>query len=142
MRGPWNWRRRGAPADREPAMTDLAGRRRAFRFGLGAEGRAALLLRLKGYRILARRFRTAGGEADLVALRGETIVFVEVKARGELAAAQEAITPAQRRRIAAAARAWLTRHPDDARLTLRFDAVFVAPRRWPLHVVNAFEADI
>src|SRR3954447_7914361 len=123
-------------------MSDLAGRRRAFRFGLGAESRAAWLLRFKGYRILARRFKAHGGEADLVAVRGAALVFVEVKARGDLAIALEAIMPAQKRRIAAAARAWLGHHPQDTMRTLRFDAVFVAPGRWPLHIVNAFEVDI
>ena len=123
-------------------MTRAARRRRAFRFGLGAETRAAWLLRLKGYRIVARRFRTPGGEADLVAVRRDTLVFVEVKARDTLAAAMETLRPAQQRRIAAAARVWLARHPADMARTLRFDAVFVAPGRWPLHIENAFEADI
>jgi putative endonuclease len=123
-------------------MTDLAGRRRAFRTGIGAERKAAWLLRFKGYRILALRFRTPNGEADLVAIRGSTLVFVEVKARGTIAAALEAITPRQQRRIASAARAWLVRHPEDMGLTLRFDAVFVTPRRWPRHLENAFEVDI
>jgi putative endonuclease len=114
----------------------------AFRFGLGAETRAAWLLRLKGYRILARRFKTPAGEIDLVALKGGTLVFVEVKGRGDLLAAHEAITPSQRRRIAAAARAWLARNPGHMTLTQRFDAVFVAPRRWPVHHANAFEMDL
>lgn len=123
-------------------MSDLAGRRRAFRIGIGAERKAAWLLRIKGYRILAMRFRAPGGEADLVALRGRTLVFVEVKARSEIAAAWEAITPRQQRRIASAARGWLVRHPLDIGLTLRFDAVFMAPWRWPQHLENAFEVDI
>jgi putative endonuclease len=123
-------------------MADISRRRRALRFGFGAESKAAWLLRLKGYRILARRFRSSGGEADLVALRGSTLVFVEVKAREEMANALETITPHQQRRIAAAARIWLARNPRDMALTLRFDAVFVAPARWPMHVVSAFEFDI
>lgn len=122
-------------------MTDTAGRRKAFRFGLGAETRAVWLLRLKGYAILARRWRTPGGEADIVARRGATLVFVEVKARADLIAAREAIGPAQQRRIAAAASAWLARHPADMARILRFDAVFVAPARWPVHIVSAFERD-
>ena len=123
-------------------MTDTAGRQTAFRFGLGAETRAVWLLRLKGYAILARRWRVPGGEADIIARRGETLVFVEVKARADLVAAREAIAPAQQRRIGAAARAWLARHPADMQSTLRFDAVFVAPGRWPVHIVSAFERDI
>ena len=122
-------------------MTDTAGRQKAFRFGLGAETRAVWLLRLKGYVILARRWRTPGGEADIVARRGETLVFVEVKARADLTSAREAIGPMQQRRIAAAASAWLARNPADMARTLRFDAVFVAPGRWPVHIVSAFERD-
>lgn len=119
-----------------------AGRQAAFQFGLTAETRAAWLLRLKGYRVLARRFKVPGGEIDLVAQRGRTLVFTEVKARGQMATALEAITPAQQRRIATAARAWLARNPDHMALTQRFDAIFVAPRRWPSHIVNWFEIDL
>ncbi|WP_448954027.1 YraN family protein [Labrys neptuniae] len=117
-------------------------RQAAFRFGLNAETRAAWLLRCKGYRLLAHRFKVPGGEIDLIARRGDTVVFVEVKARAGLAAALEAITPGQRQRIATAARAWLARHPDHALLTQRFDAVFVVPRRWPRHLPNWFEMDL
>jgi len=122
-------------------VTDTAGRRKAFRFGLGAETRAVWLLRLKGYTILARRWRTPGGEADIIARRGSNLVFVEVKARAELVTAHEAIGPAQQRRIAAAASAWLARNPADMDRTVRFDAVLVAPGRWPVHIISAFERD-
>jgi len=54
---------------------------RAYRRGLFAETVAALLLRLKGHRILARRYRTPVGEIDLVALKGKRLAFVEVKRR-------------------------------------------------------------
>lgn len=117
-------------------------RQAAFRYGLGAESKAAWLLRAKFYRILARRFKVPGGEIDLVALKGGTLVFVEVKARASLAVARESVTPAQQRRIASAARAWLSRHPEHMALTQRFDAIYVAPGRWPMHIVNSFEIDI
>lgn len=117
-------------------------RQAAFRVGLNAETKAAWVLRLKGYRLLARRFKVPGGEIDLIAQRGSTLVFVEVKARADLAMALEAITPTQQRRIATAARAWLARHPDQAQLTQRFDAVFVMPQRWPRHLENWFEMDL
>ncbi|MBP0577747.1 YraN family protein [Labrys sp. LIt4] len=117
-------------------------RQAAFRAGLNAETRAGWLLRLKGYRLLARRFKVPGGEIDLIARRGGTLVFVEVKARAEVAVALEAITPGQQRRIATAARAWLARHPDHAALTQRFDAVFVTPWHWPRHQPNWFEMDL
>lgn len=124
-------------------MRSPAERRRAtFERGRFGEFAALLALVLKGYRPLARRFSAAGGEIDLVVMRGETIAFVEVKARGRMADAAGAITATKRRRFARAVRAWLSRHPWSATKTWRADAVLVAPRRWPVHVVDAFTLEI
>ena len=122
-------------------VRDTADRRRAFRLGLDAESKAAWLLRFKGYRSLARRLRMPGGEADLVASRGAIIAFVEVKARATREAAAEAISPHQRHRIMTAAQWWLSRNPGAAEATIRFDAVLVVRRHWPLHIPDAFQAD-
>ena len=113
----------------------------AFRTGLSAESRAAALLIAKGYRIIARHFRSPVGEVDIVARRRNVLVFVEVKARVRLDDAAECLTPRQQRRIAAAAAAWLAEHPDDAASDIRFDAVLVAPRRLPRHIAAAFETE-
>ena len=118
-----------------------ARRQAAFRLGVSAEGLAALLLRAKGYRELARRWKSPVGEVDLVMRRGRMLVFVEVKARGRLEDAAEAVTVRQRRRIAAGAEAWLAAHPEHAGYDIRFDAVLVAPGRLPKHVIAAFEAE-
>lgn len=123
---------RGRAADRTER------RRGAHLYGLKAESIAALLLRLKGYSILARRFVVSGGEIDLVARRGRVIAFVEVKARADLEVAAIAISAAKRRRIARAVRVWLSRNQWAAGLTLRGDAIFVAPRRLPRHDPNAY----
>jgi len=117
-------------------------RRRAHLFGLRAESVAALVLRLKGYQVIGRRFAAAGGEIDLVARRGDTIAFVEVKARGDLDAAASAIVEAKRRRISRAALVWLARNPWAAGLNLRGDAVFVAPGRLPRHLAAAYRLDL
>jgi putative endonuclease len=119
-----------------------AARRRAHRFGLRAETIATLLLRLKGYRILARRFLVAGGEIDVVAQKGQTIAFVEVKARDNLDDAASAILETKRRRISRAARVWLARNPWAAGATLRGDAVFIAPGRLPRHLGAAYRLDL
>jgi len=111
----------------------------AFRLGLSAETRAAALLLVKGFRIAARRWRSPVGEIDLVARRGRLLVFVEVKARGALDDAAEAVTERQRRRIAAAAEAWLASHADDLGRDIRFDAVLVVPWRMPRHIKAAFD---
>src|SRR5690349_5042076 len=112
----------------------------AFQTGLSAESRAAALLMAKGYRILAKRFRTPHGEIDLVAKRRNLLAFVEVKARASLDEAAYAVTPRQQARIINAAQAWLVAHPDHAELELRFDAILIAPRRLPRHLLAAFDA--
>ena len=117
---------------------DSAERRRAGAFGRRAALVAALWLTLKGYRVLARNHRGRGGEIERVGRRGRTGAFVEVKARPRLEAASITVMPRKRARIERAARAWLARHPEAAALTLRGDAVFLAPRRLPRHVVDAF----
>jgi putative endonuclease len=111
----------------------------AFRTGLSAESRAAAYLMAKGYRILARRFRTPHGEIDLVARRRNLLAFVEAKARAALDAAAFAVTPRQLR-IINAAQAWLVAHSEHAEFELRFDAILIAPRHLPRHVLAAFDA--
>ena len=112
----------------------------AFAFGLSAESRAAAYLVAKGYRIVARRFRSPVGEIDIVARRRGTLIFVEVKARERLDDAAEAVVVRQQRRIIAAAEAWLASHPDDINLDMRFDVMLVAPKSLPRHIQAAFDA--
>jgi len=131
------------PTDRKPESdrdSVETQRRLAFRFGLSAESRAAAFLIAKGYRILARRFRTPLGEIDIVALRRSVLVFIEVKARDSFDAAAEAIGRRQQNRIIAAAQLWLAGHPEDALRDMRFDVVLVVPGRLPRHLQAAFDA--
>jgi putative endonuclease len=106
-----------------------------------AEAVAALCLRLKGYSILARRWRTAVGEIDLVARRGGLVAFVEVKARATLVDALEAITPGQRQRVERAAALYLQHHPQLARCRLRFDVIAIRPWRLPHHLRDAWRGE-
>ena len=117
-------------------------RRRAHGFGLRAEAAALALLLCKGYRILARRYLAAGGEIDLIAARGSTIAFVEVKGRPAIDLARTAITEEKRRRISRAAAHWIGRQRGVSGRNFRGDAIFVAPWGWPRHVAGAFELDI
>ena len=112
----------------------------AFHTGVSAESRAAAYLMAKGYRILARRFRTPHGEIDIVAKKRNLLAFVEVKARTSLDEAAFAVTPRQQARIIDAAQAWLMAHPEHADFELRFDAILIAPRRLPRHLSGAFDA--
>ena len=116
-----------------------AKRRRHERRGHRGEWLAAMALMLKGYRIVARRYRTKLGEIDLIARRGDLVLIVEVKVRPSLVQAMEAIGRMSERRIEAAADLWLARQSDHGRLSLRFDMVAVLPRRWPVHVANVFQ---
>ena len=113
-------------------------RAEAERRGRKGEGLAALWLRLRGWRIVARRVKTPRGEIDLVARRGRTVAFVEVKWRTTDAGLDTAIDEYRLRRVAAAAEAAAHRYtrPGD---TIRIDVLLLAPRRWPRHIVNAWQ---
>jgi len=94
--------------------------------GRGGEEAAATLLRDRGYRILARNYRCSAGEIDLISADRDTIVFVEVKTRSSDQAQepQEALRPAQQRRIEQAARCFLMERSAQNR-PCRFDVVTV-----------------
>ena len=96
--------------------------------------RHALLLRLKGHRIVARRYKTPVGEIDLVALKGKRLAFVEVKRRKSLDEAGWSLPTRARRRIVRAAQYWLAGHPDFAGHDLAFDVVLAAPWTWPRYM--------
>ena len=103
--------------------------------GRGAETLACWYLRLKGWRILARRARVHGGEVDIVARRGRMLAFVEVKARATEDAAAFALDDWRLRRVVVAAERLAPRYlrqGDDVRI----DALFIVPGRWPKHMEN------
>lgn len=113
-------------------------RREAEKRGRGAETLACWYLRLKGWSILARRARVPGGEVDIVARRGKTVAFVEVKARASEDAAAFALDRWRLRRVAVAAERLSARYmrPGD---DVRIDAMFVIPRRLPRHLTNVWQ---
>jgi putative endonuclease len=113
-------------------------RRHAERRGHFAEWLCLWHLRLRGWRIVARSWRCPAGEIDIVARRRGVLAIIEVKSRGEVAAAANAVAPRQRRRIARAAEALLLSRPDLAGLDIRFDVMLVAPRRPPRHWPDAW----
>jgi len=125
--------------DRDTTPTPRLERQVAFALGLSAESRAAAYLVAKGYRILARRWRSPLGEIDIVARRRATLVFVEVKAREKLDDAAEAVIMRQQRRIIGAAEIWLANNPGHTG-DIRFDVVLVAPKSIPRHIEAAFDA--
>lgn len=104
-------------------------RQRAERRGRLAEGAACLLLFVKGYRIVATRYRAPGGEIDIIARRGRRLVFCEVKARKDARAALEAVDFRTRRRIEAAARHFTGWSAEAATLDHSFDIILAAGGR-------------
>ena len=123
-------------------------RQRAYRYGLTAEKIASWFLRCKGYRILAERYRNVHGEIDIVAVRGKTLVAVEVKARKSLQQCEETITQLKQQKIIHSLQGLLAGHGSSggkitgltayANHNIRFDVVWIAPWQWPRHIRDAW----
>ena len=113
-------------------------RQGAEKRGRGAETIACWYLRLHGWRILARRARVPGGEVDIVAKRGRTLAFVEVKARADADSAAFALDAWRLRRVAIAAERLMSRYMDGV-YDVRIDAIFIVPFRWPKHLPNVWQ---
>jgi putative endonuclease len=116
-------------------------RRKAETSGRAAELVAIWYLRLKGYRLLAHRYKSHAGEIDLIMRKGETTAFIEVKARATIDAAIASVTAYQSRRISAAARGFLSHDGKAHKQFCRFDIVAISPYHWPMHIENAFYGD-
>ena len=108
-------------------------RQQAERRGRWSESYAALWLQLSGYSIQARRVRFSFGEIDLIARRGNTLAFVEVKQRRTLEAAQTAVSLKSWQRIAHAAESWAHRNERYHLLDWRYDLVAITPWARPKH---------
>ena len=112
----------------------------SYATGLAAEFRARGLLESKNYRILAERYKTKGGEIDLVAKLGDHLAFVEVKGRKTHEEAAYAVLPRQQARIALAAEIFLGEHAELAHCSASFDVILVSPSRGCAHIEQAFLA--
>ena len=116
--------------NRDRSVAEQRGRR--------GETIAAWFLRLKGWRIVGKRLKTARGEVDLVARRGTTVAFVEVKWRASSAQLDTAIDAPRLRRVAAAANALAPRFAK-AGEDVRIDVLLVTPGRIPRHLTNVWQ---
>lgn len=116
--------------------------RKAHKQGHFAETKAALFLRLKGYRVVERNFKpprgTGAGEIDLIVKKGNVLVFVEVKLRQTETAAAESVSPLVQERRIKGAEYYLMLHPESADCDIRFDVVLMTPNSLPKHIPNAF----
>ncbi len=114
----------------------------AYQKGVWAEERAAAQLMMKGYKILAKRYKTRYGEIDLIVRKGDVIVFVEVKIRADISDALYAITPKNRRRVEQAASYYIAQNPELSDYGMRFDVMAFAGKGggiWAEHLDNAWE---
>ncbi|MEF8793941.1 YraN family protein [Thiohalorhabdus sp.] len=116
----------------------------AQRTGDAAEERALKHLKRKGrHRCLVRNYRTRGGEVDLITLEGERLVFVEVRARSDTGYGrpEDTVDHRKRRRLAQAAEAFLTSHPEHGKRACRFDVVAMDGDglRWIADAFRPFE---
>lgn len=136
MRGHWLWEKISGVK-----MTEALAR---YEKGMLSERIAAFFLIAKGYRIRERRYKTRHGEIDLIATKGKTIAFVEVKSRRSYAEGVEAISPKSQRRIQAAAEHYMQRHGSGktalSDYVWRFDAVVVRTGRLPYHLKDAWRS--
>jgi putative endonuclease len=107
--------------------------------GRTGEAAAARYLEEKGLKILERNFRGPPGEVDLIALEGETLVFIEVKTWSTLGldALEQGLNAKKQRRIIETAKYFLSSHREYRYMAIRFDVVFVAPRGIT-HLASAF----
>ena len=123
-------------------MSSLEQKRSFERMGRRAEFLAAIYLTFKGYRVLARNYRTKSGEIDIIARKKKVIIAVEVKQRLSEDAAHEAISAASERRIENALENYVAQRPRYHQFGMRCDAIFfigAAPSlRRALHIKEAF----
>lgn len=108
-----------------------------YNLGVIAEYIIALLYILKFYKILHMRYKTHVGEIDLIAVRNNQIVFIEVKAR-KLGIYEDIVSITQRQRISRTAELFIARNLKYANYDLRFDLAVVTPYRFPLIIQNAW----
>ncbi|MCP5381145.1 MAG: YraN family protein [Kordiimonadaceae bacterium] len=119
-------------------------KRKAYRWGQFAELFASLLLRLKGYSIVARRYKTRVGEVDIIARKGTLTIFCEVKARNDYSKAAYSLSQKQINRINRAAEYYMAHlksgsdHNNYENNIYRCDMILIIPWRWPVHIKNAW----
>ena len=97
---------------------------------------ACIILIIKGYKIIAHRYKTKLGEIDIIVAKNNTLVFIEVKSRKSDEKCFIAITPKQLHRIQNASQIFLNRHPKYHAYALRYDVMLIANWSLPIHIQN------
>lgn len=107
-----------------------------YKFGIFAEYLSCLLLNIKGYKILERRYKIKQGEIDIIAKKGKFICFIEVKARKQKS--DEVLTSKQRNRITDAAKHYIVRKECYDNYNYRFDLIIYTPPLILKHIISAW----
>ena len=113
--------------------------RTTYQFGLLAERIAMIFLRLKGYKILAHRYKNQFGEIDIIAKKSRIIIFIEVKARRSKTVIEEVLRPSQLSRIKKSAEIFIAKNPQFHNHDSRFDFIEIGKSLWPKHQKNFWE---
>lgn len=122
-------------------MQHTSRKQKSYRFGHYAEHVVVWYLRLRGYVVLARRYKSPFGEVDIIVRRGKTLVFVEVKARRNVQGGDDVLSPRQRERITRSALAFVSRYPRYADYAIRFDLVILTRGVCVQHIRHAWEGE-
>jgi putative endonuclease len=118
---------------------------KSYKFGILAEFAAIIFFRLKGYKILAQRYKTYVGEIDIIAVKGKCLVAVEVKARKNIAIQNgflidEVVGKNQRQRIKRAITSFVkANYKKYYNHNIRFDLIVISPFKFPRHFVGFWE---
>ncbi|OFW79756.1 MAG: hypothetical protein A2887_03085 [Alphaproteobacteria bacterium RIFCSPLOWO2_01_FULL_40_26] len=107
-----------------------------YKFGILAEKIAIIFLTIKGYKILEWRYKTHGGEVDIIAQKSHEIIFIEVKARKTKLLIEEVLRPQQIKRIKRAAEIFIAKNPRFHDCLWRFDFIEVGRFFIPKHHKN------
>ena len=107
--------------------------------GQAGEESAALLLEKKGMKVLEKNFRSRTGEVDIIAMDGETLVFVEVKTWSVygIDALEQAVNAKKKRKIIETSKYFLSLHREYRYMAIRFDVIFISPDEIT-HLASAF----
>lgn len=108
---------------------------KAYKFGLIAEFIARLYLRIKLYKIISQRYRSPFGEIDIIAKKNKQIIFIEVKARGDISL-MDFISKRQQNRINRAAEFFFLQNPKYQNYNIRFDSIIMSKYFWPNHFIS------
>ncbi len=113
-------------------------KKQTYQFGYSREIIAVNFLRLKGYKILEKRFKTTLGEIDIIAKKGKILVFVEVKARKREELIEVILRPKQVERIKSAAEIFIAKNLEYENFDIRFDFILFSKSLIPEHFEDYF----